>query len=1007
MQDDSTDPTDASLSDCGHERFERNHYFHGKLMTARDMAAEQTYHVGQRRAHARSVAGSGVAWGLETSIRDDDDAVVVTVTRGYAIDECGRSVVVPEDREKTITDRTKVNATALSVYVRFEACLKESVPVDGAETACEDECAYNRVLEVYDIEVEAADPGETSGLGEGAGTGGATDPPGAETKRVEPVTFPDWNDLASVTETGRETPSPTDDGLATIAESYRGAAPNETGTDEDMRIYLGTFTPGPKDPWIRDDTLPTPYVYSNDMLYAATARHAADFGNPHEVSLTSVGRPEENAADIHVRDDESTQPEVTLKGDESVDVSHDEAQQRVDVSVEECVEELVEERVAPLERYAMEKALKYKGLVFRQASEQFDDPAGATAGAIADLARRAVEARLDPETETVELDVGDGDPEDVDPENYTKLLTEFHTIEQEFRGQVAGQVTTTSYQRLSDALGDLKTALKPADPGLLELGSAQDDVVDAVEWLEPVEDDEPEPEPGDATFTADGGIVEERGDVAEIGIELENTNSATLTVGSSEGGYESTVTVQSAGDDTVTVLMNTYLAGQSAGEESQAFGTRQPSDSAIATLNTSELSSPLASGTYDLTVSVDGPEADVNSLDLQSRSTDALSVSHGPSSGFDSLTDATAVREAIDDGTLSGSGRVDPGETVVAEVEVSGIYGAIASSFGDKTDVDPQGLEDVENGELAELTIEQTGAESPKHLDLWASVGNDTARLFAEPSENLLFLVFDSGEATFSEGGGSTATPSANESYEAAFEVFGNSPLASSNERVTDTFAMSELMVQVPPVTDKTYTGALMELESKQLSADPTYEQIDRATFTGGLTYDTVVEQNPEPGTTVQAGSEVDLVVLTSRKVSDVVTGVGTNYASTLENLGYEYVHELEEANAADLSQEIPTVSEGQIQDWIDQAQQERVATELSLREGTSIDQARDVATAFTETDQTNVAAMNDQQMQDIITQSVQNQVIDQRVSQNFLANSNNLIDVTDGTTLGSDNFPF
>jgi len=42
----------------------RVHYFTGKLLTAEDLAAEQTYHVEKARRHNRTLHGAGVAQGL-------------------------------------------------------------------------------------------------------------------------------------------------------------------------------------------------------------------------------------------------------------------------------------------------------------------------------------------------------------------------------------------------------------------------------------------------------------------------------------------------------------------------------------------------------------------------------------------------------------------------------------------------------------------------------------------------------------------------------------------------------------------------------------------------------------------------------------------------------------------------------------------------------------------------------------------------------------------------------
>ena len=49
------------------EQFERNQFFQGKLMTARDMEAEQEYHAERLHAINRFATGQGILYGAEVS----------------------------------------------------------------------------------------------------------------------------------------------------------------------------------------------------------------------------------------------------------------------------------------------------------------------------------------------------------------------------------------------------------------------------------------------------------------------------------------------------------------------------------------------------------------------------------------------------------------------------------------------------------------------------------------------------------------------------------------------------------------------------------------------------------------------------------------------------------------------------------------------------------------------------------------------------------------------------
>lgn len=961
MQDDTTQTTDASLSECGNERFERNHYFHGKLMTARDMQAEQAYNVGQRRAQARNVGGSGVAWGLKAEITGEgDESIRVFVHEGYGVDACGRPIVMPDTYDDVITDGSKVDAPALSVYLEYDACLKESVPVDGGETACEDECAYNRVLEVYDVHVKAHDPDPTT-VG----------------KPIEPVTFPDWNDLDSVSDSDRSLPGEYDPVYATIASSYwdEVGAPGGAEAAADG-LYLGTFATDDNGNWQREPAPPTQYLYTNDMLYAGLARHTADFGNPHETSLRTVTRESASETGLQVRDDGSDNPQVVVSStDETVEVTHTPDAQQIDLSVQRYVEEVVAERIEPLERYAVERALKYKALVFDRAAERFDGEAGGTAGDIASLAREAVDTRL-ASTGGADgdgmIELGGGGDQSIHAEDYVALLTEFLDLEEEFRTQVDGQVTEASYQRLSNAIGRLKAALEPADPSTLDIGAAEDDVADAVEWLAELEE-EPEPEPADATFTDGGQFEEHRGDIAEITVELENTRSATLTVGSAEGDYQSTVDIQSGGGRSVTVQMNTFLAGRGASEESRAFGTANPADSASATLQSAEHSGMLTARTYEVSLAVEGEEAAVGTLELLERGTEGLQVSRSPAGSYDSLTSPAAIRSARSAGDID-DGDVESGDVVVAEIGSTGIYGAIAAASGDATVVDGRAIEGLEHRELMWIDIVQAGARTSagKRLRFWQSVERGAARALADPAAERVYLVIDTAQAVVIQPDGNRASLGPGETYTVEFNLGAGSPLSSDAEQVSDDFSMAgRRLVEVPDVEGDSYTAASMKASEQQLSLDPTYKQIQSANTLSVASYDYIDQQDRDPGTEVPAGTEIGVEVWTSRPVADI-EGIDPQILDQLANMDIEYVHELEETDTAQLTNNIAGVGTQTATNLKNEATDYRIADELAVREGTNFQDSLQVSSTFRESGQTDVTNLDDGTIQTMLTNAVQ-----------------------------------
>ena len=74
----------------------RLNYFSGRLLTAEDYQAEQSYWLGKHRSHARHLHGSGIVCGLGVKPSGSGG---VTVEPGLAIDGSGREIVVPEPRQ--------------------------------------------------------------------------------------------------------------------------------------------------------------------------------------------------------------------------------------------------------------------------------------------------------------------------------------------------------------------------------------------------------------------------------------------------------------------------------------------------------------------------------------------------------------------------------------------------------------------------------------------------------------------------------------------------------------------------------------------------------------------------------------------------------------------------------------------------------------------------------------------------------------------------------------------
>lgn len=291
-----TEATSKSSEASNPRSFERNEYFHGKLMTARDMRVEQDYHRDRLHTLSQHVLGSGLVCGLETDVRFDttEGHVEACVHPGLAIDRQGRPIKVPDQQWTTAKyvgdedDRTD-DPKRIAVYLTYKECFTDAVPVPDVTNACEERCCYNRVIEQFDVTYTETKP--------------------TEHKMVPSITFPTQKEFEAYEENGAENHANPmlfemardfyDDDHALRCEAYGDFSLLlgifERGEESKEYVYFEECTESDKsdksdrrDEFDESSVDRRPFVYSNDMLYAVLARHATNYANPHEVSINEV-----------------------------------------------------------------------------------------------------------------------------------------------------------------------------------------------------------------------------------------------------------------------------------------------------------------------------------------------------------------------------------------------------------------------------------------------------------------------------------------------------------------------------------------------------------------------------------------------------------------------------------------------------------------------------------------------------------------------------------------------
>ncbi|WP_121820427.1 DUF7827 domain-containing protein [Halostella salina] len=299
---------------------------------------------------------------------------------------------------------------------------------------------------------------------------------------------------------------------------------------------------------------------------------------------------------------------------------------------------------------------------------------------------------------------------------------------------------------------------------------------------------------GPGVTTADGGVpdasfgnsvvTEQRGDVAVVTVFLQDTDTATLTVGSQEVNYETRVRVRDGdGDGQVRVRINLHLAnGWTGASANEVYSTVDGSDSVDATRQTGALDSPLDAGNYEMELSIDGSPTDVAALELESRSTGSVDTFVGAADidpgDRQAVVEGVAQRDAVARGDLA-----------LVAIQASGVSGYIRNAG------------DLEGTQGVSLRIEQSNAganQNPKRI----AVGDGVLHTF--PESDLLLLAVDTAEAGVESG----------EEYTAEFVVSSDNPYTDTTQTASTTFrirdrtaSFSDTPIRVDPDTAQTVRG--------------------------------------------------------------------------------------------------------------------------------------------------------------------------------------------------------
>ena len=152
--------------------FVRMRYFYGQRLGVVDFQDEQSYHSGKQRFHNHLLHGSGVVCGLNVErfvhpqgSPPSTKTTVLRVTRGTAIDACGREIVVGTDQcidvnawfqanrtRPDLTEHDFATPATLFVIVKYRDCPSDPAPAPRDPCGCTSGgCEYGRFMESFQL----------------------------------------------------------------------------------------------------------------------------------------------------------------------------------------------------------------------------------------------------------------------------------------------------------------------------------------------------------------------------------------------------------------------------------------------------------------------------------------------------------------------------------------------------------------------------------------------------------------------------------------------------------------------------------------------------------------------------------------------------------------------------------------------------------------------------------------------------------------------------------------
>ncbi len=266
----------------------------------------------------------------------------------------------------------------------------------------------------------------------------------------------------------------------------------------------------------------------------------------------------------------------------------------------------------------------------------------------------------------------------------------------------------------------------------------------------------------DESYSLPNNINVEAGDTVTFPVNMEDSDTADIVIGSESDGYQVTATVTDTdGDGVANVTVNTYNPNVD-----NNYGVTAGDDDTEVDVDTTEgndnigVTGILDTANYDIEV---GPEnwytengagsSDISTLAVTDASVNGAQTWTAPVNADSDISTEDDVVEAIEDGTITQGSDVAEGDLAVVQVESSGLAGYIASAEEDFAENGAEGetvQEYVFDETNLDLTVEQENPSANREAKTLAPSNVDYV---VDDENNNLFLIIDTSDSNLERDG--------------------------------------------------------------------------------------------------------------------------------------------------------------------------------------------------------------------------------------------------------------